>query len=148
MQNGPILDFRSQHKILNSTDCKITLIPKSFIDLGLHFKCINRKLKYYFKFAHTCYLFYLKLTPCTAINQNLVQNFQVCNIVTTSGSKFNSKKSVDLCYFKTGVGFIGALNHWFLTLGYSGVLDCNSQKPSPPTVLAGVSGSCSSKTSK
>ena len=40
------------------------------------------------------------------------------------------------------------LEHWFLTLGYSGVLDCNSQKPSPPTVLAGVSGSCSSKTSE
>ena len=41
-----------------------------------------------------------------------------------------------------------ALKQWFLTMGYSGVLDCNSQKPSPPTVLAGVSGSCSSKTSE
>ena len=40
------------------------------------------------------------------------------------------------------------IGHWFLTLCYSGVLDCNFQKPSPPTVLTGVSGSCSSKTSK
>ena len=42
----------------------------------------------------------------------------------------------------------GRLIHWFLTLGYSGVLDCNSQKPSPPAVLTGVSGSCSSKASE
>ena len=42
----------------------------------------------------------------------------------------------------------GSLYHWFLTLGYSGVLDYNSQKPSPPAVLTGVSGSCSSKASE
>ena len=53
--------------------------------------------------------------------------------------------------FRPGYGTdtaLVALVHWFLTLGYSGVLDCNSQKPSPPTVPAGVSGSCSSKTSE
>lgn len=68
MSQFVILDASTTKLIPLTTDCKITLTPISFIYLALHFKSTNRKPKYYFKIAHTCYLSYLQGTPSTAMN--------------------------------------------------------------------------------
>lgn len=50
------------------------------------------------------------------------------------------------CCFKGHIMNPVHLGHWFPNLGSPHVLDCNSQKPLPVTVLAGISGSRSPRT--
>ena len=52
--------------------------------------------------------------------------------------------SIPLCFSHTPL-YLCDPKQWFLTFVTQVFFNCNSQKPSPSALLAGVSGSCSSK---